>query len=133
MLEQNKATAHLLHQEIIQNYNLALADKVIHPDCVIHTPVADPRPGRGPEAAKDMSRYDKDIFPTGIQFEHYNILAEGDLVAFCWVAKGTHKSGKAVEFRGIDVVRMADGKIAEVWVSYDLLGIQQQLTAPTTG
>ncbi|MCH8086835.1 MAG: ester cyclase [Chloroflexi bacterium] len=127
MSEENKSVAQLLHLEIIQNYNLDLADKVIHPDCIIHTPVADPRPGRGPESAKEMSRYDKDMFPDGMTFDHYNIIGEGDLVSFCWVAKGKHKSGKSIEFKGIDVVRIADGKIAEIWVSYDLVGIQNQL------
>ena len=127
MSEENKSVAHLLHQEIIQNYNLALAEKVIHPDCVIRTPVADPRPGRGPEAAKAMSRDEKDLFPNGITFDHYNTIGEGELVAFCWVGKGTSKSGKPVEFKGIDMVRIADGKIAEVWVAYDRVAIQQQL------
>ena len=80
MSEENKSVAQLLHLEIIQNYNLDLADKVIHPDCIIHTPVADPRPGRGPESAKEMSRYDKEMFPDGMTFDHYNIIGEGDLV-----------------------------------------------------
>ena len=63
----------------------------------------------------------------GMTFDHYNIIGEGDLVSFCWVAKGKHKSGKSIEFKGIDVVRITDGKIAEIWVSYDLVGIQNQL------
>ena len=67
------------------------------------------------------------MFPDGMTFDHYNIIGEGDLVSFCWVAKGNHKSGKSIEFKGIDVVRIADGKIAEIWVSYDLVGIQNQL------
>ncbi|MFQ5933703.1 MAG: ester cyclase [Dehalococcoidia bacterium] len=127
MSEENKAVAHRLHQEIIQEHKLDLADEIIHPDCIVHSPVSDPRPGRGPEVAKDMARYDRELFPNGIRFDHYNTLAEGDLVAFCWVGSGTHSSGKPVELRGIDVVRIKEGKIAEVWVSYDRLNIQQQL------
>ncbi len=80
-----------------------------------------------------MARDDHQDFPGGLRFDHYDTLAEGDLVAFHWVATGTHKSGKPVEISGIDIVRIANGKIAEVWVSYDQLGIQQQVgAAPTT-
>ena len=39
VLEENKALAHRLHQEIIQEYKLDLADEVIHPDCVVHSPL----------------------------------------------------------------------------------------------
>ncbi|MFQ5874431.1 MAG: ester cyclase, partial [Dehalococcoidia bacterium] len=132
VLEENRALAHRLHQEIIQEYKLDLADEIIAPDCVVHSPVRDPKTTpRGPEVAKAMARDDREHFPTGIRFDHYDTLAEGDLVAFRWVGSGTHKSGKPVEINGIDIVRIANGKIAEVWVSYDRLAIQEQFSGPT--
>ena len=66
------------------------------------------------------------------------VFAEGDKVVVHWVATGTQEgelmgipaSGKAVQFTGITIYRVADGKIAETWWAYDALGVVQQITSP---
>ena len=67
------------------------------------------------------------------------IVAEGDLVATRVVARGTHSgapfppgipaSGKSVEWKEIHVYRCANGRIAEHWGVFDMLGMLQQLGA----
>lgn len=50
---------------------------------------------------------------------------------------GTHQgdfagilaTGRTVEFSGIDIIRLQDGKVAEHWGSTDMLGLMQQLGA----
>jgi len=52
-----------------------------------------------------------------------------------WRARGTHRgavgphaaTGRGFAFEGVTIERIADGKIAEVWVSRDELGLLGQL------
>jgi len=63
------------------------------------------------------------------------LVAEGDKVTKVWTATCTHKgeflgikaTGKRTVVKGIEVFRIADGKIAEIWMSMDNLGMLQQL------
>lgn len=63
------------------------------------------------------------------------LVAEGDKVTKVWTANSTHNgeflgipaTGNRIVIKGIEVFRIADGKIAEVWVSMDNLGMLQQL------
>ena len=62
-------------------------------------------------------------------------LAEGDKVMKIWTANSTHKgafmgipaTGKPIVIKGIEMFRIADGKIAELWACMDNLGMLQQL------
>src|SRR3712207_2326253 len=64
-------------------------------------------------------------------------IAEGDMVANRWVAHGTHRgefmgiapTGREVTFRGIAIDRMADGKIVELWLEWDLEDVVRQIGA----
>ena len=63
------------------------------------------------------------------------LIAENDRVMVRWTFHGTHQgefSGvppthKPVTYSGINIFRIADGKIAEVWDLYDRLWMWQQL------
>jgi steroid delta-isomerase-like uncharacterized protein len=62
-------------------------------------------------------------------------LADGDRVASRIVVSGTHQhemmgmpaTGKPISIGAINIVRLADGKIAEHWVNSDALGMLGQL------
>ena len=75
-------------------------------------------------------------------------VAEGDLVAVRWTARGTNTgtgngipaTGRAVQTTGTTLFRLADGQIAEEWTCADSLGLMRQLgllarpaAAPATG
>ncbi len=69
-------------------------------------------------------------------------VAEGDRVVTRWTARGTHTgafqgippTGKQGRMTGIDIDRIADGKVVECWVNSDDLGLLQQLgVIPTPG
>jgi len=74
---------------------------------------------------------------------HYvidDMVVEGDRVAVrtTWTCtyrsegKGTQSKGRKVRAWEIEIDRVVDGKIAEVWNRYDTLGVMQQLgVAPT--
>lgn len=63
------------------------------------------------------------------------MLAEGDRVMVQWTFRGVHQgeldglppTGKQVTWSGINIFRLADGKIAEVWDISDRLWMWQQL------
>jgi predicted ester cyclase len=63
------------------------------------------------------------------------LVAEGDRVTKVWTANCTHKgelmgipaTGIQITVKGIEVFRIADGKIMELWSSMDNLGMMQQI------
>jgi steroid delta-isomerase-like uncharacterized protein len=67
-------------------------------------------------------------------------VAERDLVAVRWTARGTNTAagngipatGRAVQVTGTTLFRMADGQIAEEWTCADSLGLVKQLGLFTT-
>jgi steroid delta-isomerase-like uncharacterized protein len=66
-----------------------------------------------------------------------DLVSEGDKVAERWTMRGTHKgefagipaTGKQVTSTGLVIVRIADGKVAEIWGASDQLGLMRQLGA----
>ena len=63
------------------------------------------------------------------------LVAEGDVVVERFTASGTHEAefmgvpptGQTVVLRGINIFRIADGRIVEAWARLDELGILRQL------
>jgi predicted ester cyclase len=57
-------------------------------------------------------------------------LSSGDRVAIRWSAGGVHAgnllgvpaTGRRVDITGIDIFRVKDGKLAEMWQNWDQLG-----------
>ena len=66
-----------------------------------------------------------------------NAIEDGDFVASRWTITGTHDgpfqgipaTGKSVAIPGVDMSRVVDGKIAEHWAQFDLIGVMQQIGA----
>jgi len=66
-----------------------------------------------------------------------DLIAEGDKVVARWRSRATHQgeymgippTGKEVEFTGISVYRIEEGKIAESWNLEDKLGLMRQIGA----
>ena len=68
-----------------------------------------------------------------ITIEH--VVAEGDMVSFREIGKGTHKgefmgitpTGNKIEMINTCILRITDGKWAEAWTTMDELHLMQQL------
>ncbi len=63
-------------------------------------------------------------------------LYQGDMIAGRWLARGSYvggfpgakaRPGTLIAFAGADFLRIADGKIAEYWLSADVLDLVGQL------
>lgn len=67
------------------------------------------------------------------------VVVEGDLVAVAWTAEGTHQgefygipaTGRTAQWEGLDLMRFECGKIVEVWIAADALGLHEQIGAIT--
>ena len=82
-----------------------------------------------------------------VAFEHLDVtiedmLADGDRVAARFTARGIHKgafmglpaTGKSIAMTGIEIFRIENDKIAELWGEANLLGLMAQLgILPTSG
>jgi steroid delta-isomerase-like uncharacterized protein len=129
--EQNKMLVRRGIEEIYNRGNLAVVDEVAARDFVIHLPDADIH---GPDGAKQYVAALRGAFPD-LHIAIDDQVAEGDKVVTRWSARGTHTgafqgippTGKQGRMTGIDIDRIADGKVVECWVNSDDLGLLQQL------
>lgn len=74
---------------------------------------------------------------SSIRWTAEDVVVEGDKVAVRWMSSSIHSSefmgipatGKSVSMSGMDFWHLRDGKIAEKWTNYDMLGLLGQLGA----
>jgi predicted ester cyclase len=125
---------------LFTNGELTAVDRYLDPGFINHDPPLPGSPG-GPEGMRQAAEVFRNAFPDW-RSDYLHLIAEGDLVAEHFVAHGTHRgsaigespTGHDVVLRGINIFRVADGKIVERWGRLDDLGLLQQLglvSAPT--
>src|SRR6266540_2833453 len=89
---------------------------------------------QGLDGVKQIAVMTQAAFPDA-STEIHNLIAEGDLVSALQTVRGTHRgefmgmpaTGKPFEITVIDIVRIADGKMAEHWGLIDQAGMMMQL------
>jgi steroid delta-isomerase-like uncharacterized protein len=107
--------------------------ELVGDDYVGHIPGA-PEPVRGKDGFREFVSTYLTGFPDGTITVDDQI-AEGELVATRWTARGTNAgqlmgmppTGKQVTVNGITYARIADGRAREAWLSWDTLSMMQQL------
>ena len=101
-------------------------------DVVLHDPHLELIQGRDRVEAYYASFHD--AFPD-VEFTIDDLFAADDRVTVRWTAKGTHEaefwnvepSDNEIHLSGIDIVRVEDDKMSEVWTVYDSATLLQQL------
>jgi steroid delta-isomerase-like uncharacterized protein len=135
-IEQNKALVRRFYDEVWSKGNVDAADDIFAADYVRH----DLRPGNpltGPAGQKKIAADFRAAFPDLRQTIDL-IVAEGDLVVARWTMEGTNTgpwggvapTGKHAKIAGVNIFRIANGKVVELWNHRDDLGMMQQLDAP---
>jgi len=135
--EEIKNVARRLYEainEAVRSGNMGQLDKIVAPNMTDHNPV--PGQATGLDGVKQAFSMFRSAFPDWHMTVEATI-AEGDMVACRVTARGTHKgtfagtpaTGKQAVQSGIDILRIADGKVVERWGSFDDLGLLQQLGA----
>lgn len=119
--------------EVFNTGDVDASDKVVAEDYDNH---AVPGQKLGLEGFKQGVRSLRSAFPD-LQVTIEEALAEGDRVATRTLNRGTHRgefegiaaTGRPVTFGTQAFFRVADGKVQEVWVQWDHLGLREQLGA----
>ncbi len=130
-LEQNKQLVRR-YQEIYNSNHLDALEEVIAFDVLMPRIMPDMPPGL--EGAKQVHRTTLEGMPD-FHTEIQDLFAEGDKVAARVLMTGTHTgnfygipaTGKRVEFSGMYIVRISNGRIVEHWGEEDSLGLLKQL------
>jgi steroid delta-isomerase-like uncharacterized protein len=129
--EENKAIVRRFFEEGPSKGNLTDADKLLSPDFILHVPLP---------VSPGITGIHEVIITCRAAFEHLNVtvedmIAKGDNVAARFTANGIHKgdfmglpaTGKPITMTGIEIFRIKDGRIVELWGEANLLGLMQQL------
>lgn len=128
--DQNKALAKRAFEQLLSRGQFELAEQLYAKDFVNHGLHRDISLEEDQAALKGWHQ----AFPD-IAIAPEKLIAEGDLVAVYWIARGTNTgtgnglpaTGKKVEQSGITIWRIVDGKIKEEWSAFDQLSMMQQL------
>jgi steroid delta-isomerase-like uncharacterized protein len=133
MSEQNKQLVRRAVEEVWNKGNYDLAHEFLTSDFVVHgsTPADDVH---GPEGVRQHFSMLRTAFPD-LHFTVEDQIADGDRVVTRWTARGTHTgpfngippTGNTGVVTGIDIDRIANGKLVECWMNLDELGLLQQL------
>jgi predicted ester cyclase len=112
--------------EVWNNDDESAIDKLMQPDAVIHGIVAEGEPN-GAEGFKKFFKDFKNQF-RDIHIEVEDVVSQDDVETARTAVKAIDNgSGKMVNFSGICMAKIKEGKIAEAWNHYDFLNMHQQL------
>lgn len=133
--ELSRALIKRFFDKVLSEHDLDALAEIASPDILIH-PTAMPCEASYYDISGVGSWLDEQwkAFPD-LTITDYFTVAQGDIVAVHWTARGTSKgtlmmlppTGKIVEYTGVSMYRIEDGKIAEIWETRNTLGIMRQL------
>ena len=112
--------------------DLPAADALLAPGFTLHVPL--PAPGPGIPAMNNIITSCRAAFH-GLHVTIEDLMADGDRVTCRFTARGVHDgefmgvppTGKQIVMTGIEIFRLRDGKIEELWGEANLMGLMQQL------
>ena len=129
----NKALAHRIYNEAINDGNLDVFDELVAEDAVEHEEFPG-LPNRGPAAPKAFFAMFSAAFPD-VHMTVNDMIAEGDKVVARATVSGTHKgefmgippTAKSFEVQIIDILEVQNGKITAHWGVMDQAAMMEQL------
>jgi steroid delta-isomerase-like uncharacterized protein len=132
--DRNKALLRRFYEELWSQGDLEAIPELVAENFVDHHPLPGAPPGR--EGLAALVTTWRTAFPDMREMVE-DLIAEGDKVVGRFTMRGTHSgqfmgvppTGQRVKMSGIDIVRIAGGKIAEFWYGEHLLELMQQLRA----
>jgi predicted ester cyclase len=136
----NRELGRRFREELWNTGDLGIAAEILAGDCLIHARVPFRTDFvRGPEALGQLVLFYHLAF-SEVRVRAEQIIAEGDMVVVRWTASGRNTgdllglppTGRVASTSGIDMLRIAGGRIVEGWVSWDTLSLLENLVAPET-
>lgn len=132
-IEENKELARIFRQDLWNQGDLTLADRILHPQCRIDARV----PFRtdfivGPEAVKQLVEFYLSAF-SDVKMAIEHLVADELTVSARWTGTGVATGllpggeGRSIRTSGIDMFRIEAGRIVDGWISWDVLGLMMEL------
>jgi steroid delta-isomerase-like uncharacterized protein len=130
----NQALVRRWYEEFINAHDVDALDELLAPDFQGH--FLSGAPGRGKDELKQIDGAMFAAVPD-LHVTIEDMIVEGDRVAVRYSSQGTHTgdglgtpaTGNAFEGTGMDIFRIANGKIAERWAEMDFTGLMHQVGA----
>jgi steroid delta-isomerase-like uncharacterized protein len=137
-LAENTALVRTWLDRVINGHDPAAVGEFFASDIVSHQPGGETV--RGAAAYQELASGYLAAFPD-FRLTIDVVVAEDDRVAVRWTATGTQRgefqgiatTGRRVTITGIEIDRVADGRVVETWTEFDRLGFLQQLGAAPGG
>lgn len=134
-VESNKQLIRRFYDEVWNKGNTGFVFEVFADEYVRH----DLRPGNpipGAAGQKQVADDFRAAFPD-LKHETEFLVGEGDMVVARWTMQGTNTArwgqtpptGKFVKMSGVNIFRLENGKVVEIWNHRDDLGMMEQLGA----
>jgi predicted ester cyclase len=133
--ELSRKIVESFYKEVLIGHNFDSLAKIVSSNILIH-PTAMPCEASyyGINGTNNWLETQWTAFPD-LTITDYFTVAQGDIVATHWKARGTSKgnflmlppSGKIVEYIGSSMYRIENGQIAEIWETKNTLAIMGQL------
>jgi steroid delta-isomerase-like uncharacterized protein len=133
-MEDNRAVVRRFIEEFKNKSNHDIVDELFSPNFVHH--FQDPRVPKGREGFKLLGKSVASAFPD-VHVKIEDLVAEDDTVVERNIVTGTHMgefngipaTGRKVTWTEIDLYKLHDGKVTELWPEIDFLGLLTQLGA----
>ena len=134
MSEENKQILRRWFEEVWNKGRAEVIEELFDEDGIAHGLSEDPsNPIKGPRNYRPFYEVLRKAFPN-ITIEIEDMVAEGDKVAARCSVRGKHEGelmGRAatqapVEFTGMTIVRIDNGKIVEAWNNFDFMTMYKQ-------
>jgi steroid delta-isomerase-like uncharacterized protein len=133
-IEQNKEIVREFIDRVFTKGDLTAVDELLSEDFVNHDAHFGAPDGR--EGFRHMGTVTREACPDWHSDLHL-LVGEGDIVVERFTASGTQRgelagvpaTGREVSLPGINIFRLADGRIVERWGRLDELGLLRQLGA----
>jgi len=133
--EASRAVVTRFFDEVLTGHDLEALAELASSDILIHPAAMPCEAGYyGVAGARRWLEASWDAF-RDLTVTDYSTVAQGDIVAVRWSARGTSTgrfmmlppTGGTVEYGGVSMYRVEDDKIAEIWDTRNTLGIMLQL------
>jgi predicted ester cyclase len=131
--EKNKSLVKHFFEEVLNAHNLFLLPKFIASNYIEHSCLI-PHPLSGIEGARQHIGMIFQAF-SHLSFTLHDLIAEEGSVVARWTLKGLlighflnyEGTGDPVEFSGVDIYRIEEGKIQEHWCEFNLFALEEQI------
>jgi predicted ester cyclase len=133
----NAAVIRRLYDECLNHDRFEILAELVGDDVVQHFGQSS---SKGLEAFESNARRVRAMFPDG-RFTVDGVVSNGSEAAAHWTMTGTHSApiagiaptGKPITNHGVVFYRFAHGKIAEIWLEVDQVGVFRQIGVSLPG